>query len=69
MSICPATYYADNTTNVCTLCNTNCASCSGSSFNCLTCSGTLFLNSVTNVCVASNLCPSGTFASLITNKC
>lgn len=42
---CPAGTYQDTSTNQCTVCSSNCSSCSGSATNCISCpSGTILYN-------------------------
>ncbi|KAL4489764.1 hypothetical protein ABPG72_022404 [Tetrahymena utriculariae] len=67
-STCPQGTYPDGSTNICSNCDANCATCyGGTSSNCLTCNLPLSYQKSTSECISS--CTSGQYLDTNTNNC
>ncbi|EAR90494.3 zinc finger lsd1 subclass family protein (macronuclear) [Tetrahymena thermophila SB210] len=66
VSICNTDQYQNTSTQICSSCNSECATCSGpNNNNCLSCSGNVFLYQ--NQCIPN--CPNGYFNNINNNTC
>ena len=68
LATCPANYWADSFSNICSECSSSCASCTGpSSSNCISCNVGFYLQPNSTKC--RNTCPQGYFTNNQTLTC
>ena len=69
INICPAGQYANSTSHLCLVCDSNCATCNGTSKNCTSCFlvNGFYVYLSNNICLQN--CPHGYYNDFLTKKC